>query len=150
MFFRHPFLSLATLGYLVLVGYITLGPQPVNADTDGIVSRLLILFGRYDATDWVTYSRLEFLANVAMFVPIGLFFLLLFGRRLWWLSILFGIALTCGIEYAQTFLPTRVPDVRDLVSNSAGATIGVLVGLVLTAGKARRIRRARARGTRTT
>lgn len=145
MFFRHPFLSLATFGYLGLVGWITLGPQPVDSSSDGLVWRLLALFGRYEATDWITYSRLEFGANVAMFVPIGLFFLLLFGRRFWWLSILFGIALTCGIEYTQTFLPTRVPDTRDLIANSAGAAVGVFAGLILTAGKARRIRRARAR-----
>jgi glycopeptide antibiotics resistance protein len=148
MFFRHPFLSFVTLTYLALVGWITLGPQPFDSNTGGLIWRALRLFQRYEATDWITYSRLEFGANVAMFVPIGLFFLLLFGRRLWWLSVLFGVGLTIAIEIAQLFLPGRVSDPRDLVANSSGAFIGVMAGLVLTASKARKIRNSRARGQR--
>ena len=143
MFFRHPFLSFVTLAYLGVVGWLTLGPQPFEGDSGGFIWRLLAFFQRHDATDWITYSRLEFGANVAMFVPIGLFFLLLFGRRLWWLSVLFGVGLTVAIEFAQLFLPGRVSDPRDLVAHSSGAFIGVMVALVLTASKARQIRLAR-------
>jgi VanZ family protein len=46
------------------------------------------------------------------------------------------------IESAQFFIPGRVSDVRDIVSNSVGAIVGVLVGLVLTAPKARRLKLA--------
>jgi glycopeptide antibiotics resistance protein len=148
MFFRHPLLSLATAVYLGVVGWITLGPQPLDDRSESLVWKLLGLFARHQSTDWITYSRFEFGANVAMFVPIGLFFLLLFGRRLWWLSIAFGVALTFGIEYAQQFIPNRVSDPRDLLANSAGAVIGVLAGLVLTAGKARRLRRSAAQRSR--
>jgi glycopeptide antibiotics resistance protein len=143
MFLRHPFLSLVTLGYLALVGWITLGPQPFDGESGNLIWRVLGVFQRHEATDWITYSRLEFGANVAMFVPIGLFFLLLFGRRLWWLSVLFGVGLTVAIEFAQLFLPSRVSDPRDLLANSAGAFLGVMAALVLTASKARQIRRLR-------
>jgi glycopeptide antibiotics resistance protein len=148
MFLRHPFLSSITLGYLALVGWITLGPQPFDGNSGGLVWRVLRLFQRYETTDWITYSRLEFGANVAMFVPIGLFFLLLFGRRLWWLSVMFGVGLTIAIEVAQLFLPGRVSDPRDLLANSSGAFIGVMAGLVLTASKARQIRLRKLRGAR--
>jgi glycopeptide antibiotics resistance protein len=148
MFLRHPFLSFVTLAYLALVGWITLGPQPFDGSAGGLIWRALRVFQRYEATDWITYSRLEFGANVAMFVPIGLFFLLLFGRRLWWLSVLFGVGLTVAIEFVQLFLPARVSDPRDLVANSSGAFIGVMAALVLTASKARQIRNARSRGQR--
>jgi len=148
MFLRHPFLSLATLGYLGVVGMITLGPKPYGDRTEGLVWRLLALFERHGSTRWIDYNTLEFGMNVLMFVPIGLFFLLLFGRRLWWLSVLFGVALTLGIEFAQMYMPTRVSDVRDIVANSSGAFAGVLVGLVLTYAKARRIRAAKASRTR--
>jgi VanZ family protein len=144
MFLRHPLLSLGTLLYLGAVGWITLGPQPIDERAGGLLWRALRVFARHESTDWITYSRVEFGANIAMFLPIGLFFLLLFGRRLWWLSILFGIGLTVGIEFAQQFIPTRVSDPRDLLANSTGAFVGVMVGLILTAGKARRIRRAAA------
>lgn len=141
MFLRHPFLSFITVLYLGLVGWITLGPQPLNPGNSGFFWKVLELFSRYDETNWITYDRVEFSANVAMFIPIGLFFVLLFGRRQWWLAIVFGVGLTLGIEFAQQFIPARVSDPRDLVANSSGAVLGVLVALVLTASKARQIRR---------
>lgn len=132
MLHRHPFLGLFTAAYLAFVGWATLGPQPVSVDADGWLWRLLNILGRHDLTDWVTYSRLEFIANIAMFFPVGLFLLLLFGRRFWLLAIVLSCALTVGIETAQLFIPTRVSDLRDVVANRAGGALGVLVGLVLT------------------
>jgi glycopeptide antibiotics resistance protein len=85
----------------------------------------------------------EFLLNVGMFVPLGLFLVLLLGRRAWWLGILFGVGLTVVIEFVQQSLPSRVSDPRDLVANSIGAAVGVLLALVVTASKARRVRAER-------
>ncbi|MEF2976572.1 VanZ family protein [Subtercola sp. YIM 133946] len=150
MFRRHPLLSLFTFGYLAVVGWVTLGPQPLDNKSEGLLHQLLRFFGRHASLDWITYDRVEFTANVAMFFPIGLFLLLLFGRRQWWLAIIVGFVMTVGIETAQLFLPGRVSDVRDIVSNTIGATLGVLTGLVLTAAKARRLRRAKAVGGRAT
>lgn len=140
MFRRHPLLSLATFVYLAFVGWITLGPQPLDDANDAWLWRALRFFGRHDLTDWITYQRVEFAANVAMFVPIGMFFLLLFGRRLWFISVLAGAALTCAIEFVQLFMPDRVSDVSDLIANSIGTVIGVLFVLIVTAGAARRLR----------
>jgi glycopeptide antibiotics resistance protein len=149
MFRHHPVLSVVTFLYLGVVGFITLGPQPLDEGTDSLVWRLLRFFGRFESLQWLTYSVLEFLANVAMFVPVGLFFLLLLGRRRWWFAIVLGIVLTCGIEFAQMFLPSRVSDPRDIVANSVGAFIGVIVALVVTwpaaIRRAREQRRLRAR-----
>lgn len=144
MFRRHPILSLVTVGYLAAVGWITLGPQPINTGNGYWLWRALRFFGHHDSTRWLTYDRVEFLANIAMFVPIGVFFVLLFGRRLWVLSIVSGGLLTLAIEFAQLFIPGRVSDVRDLVANSLGTVLGVLVALVLTHAKARRLRTQRA------
>ena len=144
MFRRHPVLSLATVGYLVIVGWSTLGPQPINTGNSYWLWRALRFFSSHEATLWLTYDRVEFLANVGMFVPIGIFFVLLFGRRMWFMSIIGGVLLTLGIEFAQRFIPGRVSDVRDLVANSLGTVVGVLVALVLTQAKARRLRIQRA------
>jgi glycopeptide antibiotics resistance protein len=53
------------------------------------------------------------------------------GRRRWWLALGGGVALTCAIEFTQLFLPGRFSDVRDIVANSLGALLGVIVGLIL-------------------
>lgn len=147
MFRQHPFLSVVTFLYLGAVAFVTLGPQPLDEGTDSLVWRLLGFFSRHRLLEWINYSTLEFLANVAMFVPVGLFFLLLLGRRRWWLAIVLGVALTCSIEFAQIFIPGRVSDYRDVVSNSVGATAGVIVALILTWPAA--IRRARQRRLQT-
>ncbi|HEV7955749.1 MAG: VanZ family protein [Microbacteriaceae bacterium] len=143
MFRRHPILSLATFAYLAFVGWVTLGPQPIDDRGDAFLWRLLRFFGRHDLTDWITYQRLEFFANVWMFVPVGMFFLLLFGRRYWWVSVTAGAALTGLIEFVQLFLPDRVSDVSDIIANTIGTIIGVLFALVVTAAKARRLREDR-------
>jgi glycopeptide antibiotics resistance protein len=143
MFRHHPVLSVVTLAYLGVVGFITLGPQPLDDGSTSLVWRLLGFFARFDATSWITYSALEFWSNVAMFLPVGLFFLLLLGRRRWWLAVVLGIVLTCGIEFAQQFIPSRVSDPRDILANSVGAFAGVVIALIVTWPAA--IRRARER-----
>jgi glycopeptide antibiotics resistance protein len=144
MLHRHPVLGLVTLAYLAFVGWLTLGPQPFD-DPDGLLFSALAFFGRHEETSWITYNGLEFTANIGMFLPIGLFLVLLFGRRLWWLAMSLGFGLTVVIETAQLFLPSRVSDPRDIVANTCGAVLGVIVGLVLTARKARALRLAGAR-----
>lgn len=146
MFRRHPLLALFTIAYLVFVGFMTLGPQPLGASSEGLLWRALDVLASHSATSWITYSAVEFTANILMFVPIGLFLLLLFGRRFWWLAILVGFTLTVGIETTQLYIPGRVSDIRDIISNTTGAVAGVMAGLVLTAGKARRIKRTRISG----
>jgi glycopeptide antibiotics resistance protein len=143
VFRHHPVLSVITFVYLGLVAFITLGPQPLDEGSTSLVWRLLRFFSRFDATSLITYASLEFWSNVAMFVPVGLFFLLLLGRRRWWLAVLLGVLLTCGIEFAQQFIPSRVSDPRDILSNSVGALAGVLIALVVTWPAA--VRRARER-----
>ncbi|MFU8945849.1 VanZ family protein [Mycetocola zhadangensis] len=144
MLHRHPILGLFTAVYLAFVGWVTLGPQPFDESNSGLIFEALRVLHRYEATAWIDYNALEFLANVAMFFPIGLFLVLLFGRRLWWLAMALGCGITLAIETAQIFIPGRVSDPRDIVANSAGAILGVVIGLILTARKARQIREAKA------
>lgn len=148
MLHRHPFLSLVTLAYLGFVAWLTLTPGSAAPTQSDLVLRVLARLQGYDELSWLTYDRAEFLANVALFVPVGLFLLLLFGTRLWWIAAAGAFAMTAAIETAQRSIPGRVPDERDLVANTAGALIGILLGVVLTLpatlrrGRARRARAA--------
>ena len=146
MLHRHPFLSLLTLAYLAFVGWITLTPGSSAPTSSELVLRVLARLQRIDGMDWLTYSRSEYLANIALFVPVGLFLLLLFGTRYWWLAGAAAIVMTSAIETAQRSIPGRVPDERDLAANTIGAVIGIVIGVVLTLPAT--IRRARRRDAR--
>lgn len=144
MFWRHPFLGITTLAYLGFVGFVTLSPTPYGETSANLLDRILQVFANHDSTQWLTFSTVEQLANIALFVPVGVFLLVVFGPRLWWLAIIGGAAASTLIEWLQGhFLPTRVSDPTDIVMNTIGTVIGVLLALLLTAGSEHRHRVAR-------
>ena len=138
----QPPLAIATAAYLALVGWLTLGPQPLDAGGRGLLQRVIRFLSGDNTLDWITYALVEFTANIVLFVPVGVLFVLLLGWRRWWLAGLLGVALTASIEFAQLFLRDRVADPRDVVSNSIGAIIGVTLVLVVTAWRSYRAHRA--------
>jgi glycopeptide antibiotics resistance protein len=132
MLHRHPFLSLITGGYLIFVAWLTLTPQPIGPDQQEFIQRVLDGLHRRGYAQSLDYDRLEFLANVALFVPIGMFLLLLFGAGGWWLAALGSFGMTTFIELAQQHIPGRVSDDRDLTANTIGALIGIVIALIVT------------------
>jgi len=140
---RHPFLSLLTGGYLLFVGWLTLTPQPIGPDQQDLVVRALDALHRRGYLESLDYTRLEFAANIALFVPVGMFLLLLFGAGGWWAAALVSFGMTIGIESAQQLIPGRGSAERDLLANGLGAVLGIAVALVLTLPATLRRRRLR-------
>lgn len=130
-------LALGTSAYLGFVCWVTLGPQPLDERGAGILQRILDVLAQNPVTAWVGYDAVEFGANVGMFVPLGLLFLLLTGQVGWWLALSAGVATTCTIEFIQFFLPERYSDPRDILANSLGTLLGVLVGVLVVARRGR-------------
>jgi hypothetical protein len=90
------------------------------------------------------------LLNTLLFVPAGIFLVLAFGRwRLGWVLVPLGLAAlaaySLGIEEIQLHVARidRACDVTDIIDNVTGATLGVVIGLVLLP----LVRPWRARGT---
>lgn len=138
---RHPALSLALGLYLVALAWITLTPSPSTDGAFALLDRLLVLVHRVDALAWVRVDQLEFAANIVLFLPMGLLLTILLGRRGWWAALAVGVIASCWIELAQdVWLPSRVADPRDLVSNSIGTAIGVLLVVAATWRRAGRRR----------
>jgi glycopeptide antibiotics resistance protein len=74
----------------------------------------------------VSYARIEFGANVLLFVPLGILLALILRQR--YLIVPISIVTTVGIECAQgIFLPHRVASMGDVVANLAGACVGLLI-----------------------
>lgn len=147
MLHRHPFLGLLTLLYLGFVGLVTLTPGSDQPDYSGLAERILARLQRYPdlapLTSRLSVERVEFLANIGLFVPLGVFLVLLVGARLWWVALAAGIVLTSMIENIQRSIPGRVSDPRDVAANAIGMFIGVALALVLTLPDTLRRRRER-------
>lgn len=145
-------LAVASLAYLVMLAGLTIGPQPAGAN--GLLRTLADAFAESRLTAWITYPVLEFTANIALFVPAGVLVVLWIGalssrtfpavRRWWWLAAPTGLAVSGLIEGVQaTLLADRVPDVRDLVSNTLGALVGAALAFGILAWMQRHAPRPR-------
>lgn len=119
--------------YTLFIGFMTLTPMQLDVSPSGPIGRLLQFFADHQVTSWLTYTLVEKLANVAMFVPFGLLVALHMGRRRWWVGWAVGAAFTCLIEGTQATLlsPTRYATISDLITNTLGAGIGAVLALVL-------------------
>lgn len=119
--------------YSLAVVVIVAWPTPVDREAHGLIIRVLKGLHRRDLLMFLGYPQLEFLANVAMFVPLGLLVGILFGRRLWGLAVLLGFGVSAAIELFQfVVLPDRFATVDDVIANTLGALVGALIaGAVL-------------------
>ncbi len=111
---------------------MTLRAAPYGSDIAAGLDLLLGWFAERPATAWITFDRLEFGANVAMFIPLGVIAVLWFGVRGWWAAPIIGAVTSVGIEVLQAvFISTRVADVRDVVANTLGSVLGMCLMLLL-------------------
>jgi hypothetical protein len=121
---------LATVIVAVLVGLLTLGPQPGDPNQPGGLEDLLAGWHAAGLPGWLDVPVLEFCANIALFVPVGVVAASWLGS--WGASVVAGAVCTSFIECFQgVFLPDRVADPRDLLANTLGAALGAAAWLAL-------------------
>lgn len=106
--------------------------MPGSAFVSRVVSRLLASLhfrGLFLSVDFLT---IEFIGNILMFVPLGVFMAMLISQRHWWVLLFTGTLMSGAIELSQMlFLPGRFPEVRDLVSNTTGFLLGAIGALLI-------------------
>lgn len=129
----RPVATILTLLWLTVVLALTLpistgGTFDSEAVRDG-AGFLVELPGRDNLAFWeYTVGTAYGIANIALFVPFGLF-LALASRRLLF-PIVAGIALTVGVETIQAMFG-RVAESDDVINNSLGTLIGVGLAAVI-------------------
>lgn len=123
--------------YALLMVLVATAGSPVDGGIHPWLVRAIAAGHGLGAPGWLGYDAVEFTANVFFFVPFGFFVLLLFGARAWWAGMLGGFLASCAIETVQAlFLPARFASVDDVLANTSGAVLGVLLGIVVL-GRAR-------------
>ncbi|MGY1752165.1 VanZ family protein [Blastococcus sp. SYSU D01042] len=116
-----------TLGcYVLALAALTLGasPQPALSWVTDALNHDLGL-------QELTRTDVERSANVLLFVPAGLLLCCLLPRTSRWLVWLLCVAVSVGVEAVQLILPGRDATPVDVVTNTTGAALGVLLHAVL-------------------
>lgn len=123
---RYPGTTTRSVARVVLTLYgislamIALWPVPVDSGAAGLLRRV----GR--VLPMLTYPRIEFSANILLFVPLGVLLMLILRRR--YLILPIAIVVTVAIECSQgLLLDKRTPSLLDIIANTAGACIGMLI-----------------------
>ena len=119
--------------YTIFIGLVTLTPRQLDTSPGSFIGRLLNFLASHRMTQWLTYERVEMLANVGMFVPFGLLLALHLGRKRWWWGWLIGSAFSGIIEGVQgtVFTQTRFATLSDFITNTIGAGIGAGLALLI-------------------
>ncbi|WP_125610480.1 VanZ family protein [Specibacter cremeus] len=136
---RRVVLVLAVL-YLVALAGIAFWPSPVDRPIDGALMRVLDWLHGYGLPAWfIGYRKVEFAANIVLFIPFGMLATLLLPARRWWLAVVAAAAVSGGIETTQgLLLPARVASWSDLVANTSGALAGA-AAMALMLARLRRV-----------
>lgn len=111
--------------YAVALAAIALWPTPVDGGARPLLRAIT------EALPWLTYSRIEFGANIALFVPLGLLLVLTLARSRY-LVLPVAVVTSVAIEMVQAFaLDQRTASLLDIVANVTGACIGMFLGALI-------------------
>lgn len=122
---RRRVLGAAAAVYLACVAAVVLWPTPVDRPAAGTLTDLFRWLHEHGAPLWVSYGLLEWLSNVAFFVPFGLL-AVLFGRRVR-VAVAAAAVFSGAIEITQwAALPERTGSLLDVAANTAGALVGAV------------------------
>jgi hypothetical protein len=128
------------IAFGVIVTVITLWPGPPDPDGQRALREFLLRAHTHGLPTWITFGRIEFAANIVMFVPIGLFGALVMVRHRW-LVVPIAVAASIAIEVFQSArLAERVGTPRDVIANGLGALVGYLIALLALRVAGRRAR----------
>ena len=97
------------------------------------------------------YTRADVVSNVAAYLAFGVLFVLAWFRPRRFRPVevvaavlattLAGLSMSVVLESIQSYLPTRVPSLLDVLANTFGAFLGAVIGMIVALGLDRRAAR---------
>ncbi len=127
---RKPLAVVALTSYLIVLVGTTLWPKPVDGEglLAKITSELLIFTSKISWLDWIQYNELEAIANVFLYIPLGIFLVVYAPRTRTFVLALIPILVSLLAEGSQRlFLPDRYATINDVFYNALGGVIGILI-----------------------
>ena len=120
------------LPYLIALALIVWLPGQDAEAVTGVVATVARMLEGWGLLPFdVGYPVLEFVANIALFVPFGVLVAVAWPTLRPWRVTVAWAATNILIEVVQIALPTRFPTVSDVIANTLGAAVGVAVVAVL-------------------
>jgi hypothetical protein len=124
--------------YLFNEGNGNIVHNKVDSATDLLIpERFFVLHQQFLERPWDEFRQgwsywKDIGINIAGFVPLGFFFCAYFSssretKRAVAITIVFGFAVSLTIEILQAFLPTRDSGMTDLITNTLGTAVGVIL-----------------------
>ncbi|MHA7263980.1 VanZ family protein [Arthrobacter sp. TMN-37] len=114
--------------WVACVAVVVLWRTPVDSGAANVLERWLRFLHTRGLPAAVDYGFIEFAANMAMFLPLGLFWFILAPRGWRWYGPLVGLGLSALIELAQlVLLPERFATPYDVLANGLGTFVGTVL-----------------------
>ena len=127
----------AAVVYLAGVAVVVLWPDPVDRPASAGLADAIAWLHAHGLPGWIGYVQIEWLANVAFFLPFGVFAVLLGFRA--WAGVLAGAGYSAAAELAQlALLPERTASLWDVAANALGTLLGAAAAAAALRRRARR------------
>jgi hypothetical protein len=129
--------------YLLGLGWLVFAPGGDAQGATGVVVLAAERLGMLGFDVPTSYVVLEFVANLALFVPFGALLAITAPRLAVWAVAATGFGSSVLIEVVQLVVPDRYSTLSDVIANTLGALAGALiVAAVRRRREPSRIRRA--------
>ena len=127
---RKPLALLSLTSYLIILITTSLWPKPV--DGEGVIAtitrELLRFTSTKDLLNWIQYNQLEAIANVLLYIPLGIFLVRFWPKVRISLLALIPILVSLIAEGSQRmFLPDRYATINDVFYNALGGVLGIVI-----------------------
>lgn len=116
---------LGLAAYLLAVAVVLFSPVSYGDVMDAIDGWIRFGLGiSFFGSGWI-----EFVANILIFVPLGLLLTLLLRHH--WYGVMLALALSVLAEVVQIVIPSRQPSLRDILANVLGAAVGAMIAWLI-------------------
>ena len=118
--------------YLTILAAASLWPKPIDGQglLANLTKQILLFTSNVSWLNWLKYDQLEALANVLLYVPLGIFLVAFLPKAKLWLVCLVPALVSLLAEGSQRlFLPNRYATTNDVFVNTLGGVLGIVIAV---------------------